>query len=287
MLCKRLPRPWTVFGFCGSWKQQRVPLQFAASQNFPFRSIKFQLPTADTYTSPAELSSARGSCRDLQRPCFAGGNRCLVSPAFSASTTTLASMRAQCTTRGRTACVVHNKQHAVTCKPTSPQPQSWRRTQQFHRPTPACRAEERSRDSTKTSEAERLKAPDMPPTKDSSRASEVGHEVIADAASKQAELEVQFQVACRKKQVRRKHKLVTSQTSSGLYSKGRGSRSSRLPLLVTFRYFRPSVACFEHQPTLASGHKLTVRIVVQSILQEVRLIEWPTPKQVCCTSCSS
>ena len=89
----------------------------------------------------------------------------------------LASTSAQCTARGRTACISHSKQHYVTCKATPGQSQSRPRPKQFRRPTPACRAEERSRDSTKTSEAERLKVPDMPPAKDSSRTSNVGYKI--------------------------------------------------------------------------------------------------------------
>lgn len=236
LLCRRLPRPRLVLAVGSS---SACPCNCCIPRIAHSGKLKCQFLRKPTHFLLSSIPFALEAAVGVVAPLLAGGNRCLGPPAFSASTMTLASTRAQCTTGGRSTCVAHSKQHAVTCKATSPQPYSWRRTQQFHRPTPACRAEERSRDSTKTSEAERLKVPDMPPAKDFSRTSEVGHEVIADPASKQAVIAVQFQVACRKKQVHRKHKLVTSQMSSGLYSKGKGSRSSRLRLLVTSRYFRP------------------------------------------------
>ena len=50
------------------------------------------------------------------------------------------------------------------------------------RPTPACRAEERSRDSVQTRETEKLEVPETPPAKDSSsRTSDVGSFMLSVA----------------------------------------------------------------------------------------------------------
>lgn len=180
--------------------------------------------------APAALSQLSEYVTQLA----AGCRWCLCSLALCDLLMGFASISAQCTARGRTACVAHSKQHAGTHKATSAQPQSWCRPQQFRRPTPACHAEERSRDSTKTSEAERLKVPDMPPAKDSSRTSDVGYE-IRHTQQAGIDVEAQFSTACRKIQVHLKQELVISQMSLGLCSKGKGSRVSQLHPQVTSR----------------------------------------------------
>ncbi|KAL3156969.1 hypothetical protein ABBQ38_001227 [Trebouxia sp. C0009 RCD-2024] len=133
---------------------------------------------------------------------------------------------ADCIARGPTASLSRCKKHAIVCRVASPHPQSWPRPQLLRRPTPACRAEERSRDSTKTSEAERLKAPDSPPAADIRRTSD------EEASTSQAQ---------------------TSDISDELRALQQRKRE-------------------QSQSSAPTGY-------VQSILQEVRLIEWPTPKQ--------
>ena len=192
----------------------------------------------------------------------------------------LASTSAQGTPRGRTACVAHSKQHATTCKATSRQLQSLRRPQQFRRPTPACRAEERSRDSTKTSEAERLRVPDMPPAKDSSRTSDVGYEATACLASRHRPI-----LTCMQEET------STSQAQSSdisdelraLQQRKRQQSESAAPT----GYIQVSQPMHQQQLYLCVVLCSPALDVLQSILQEVRLIEWPTPKQVCNISCST
>lgn len=93
------------------------------------------------------------------------------------------------------------------------------------RPTPACRAEERSRDSVQTRQTEKLEVPDTPPAKDSSSRT-------SDEAS------------------------TSQQQDTGI--------SDELKALQQRKR--------ESQAAAPSNY-------FQSILQEVRLIEWPSPKQ--------
>ncbi len=62
----------------------------------------------------------------------------------------------------------HCRRHVVSCSNgrRSDMDPSWCRNQLHTRPKLACRAEERSRDSLQTSQSEKLKVPDTPPSKE-------------------------------------------------------------------------------------------------------------------------
>lgn len=118
---------------------------------------------------------------------------------------------AHCAARGPTGSLMRRKKHATTCRAASSQ-STWPRPQLLRRSTPACRAEERSRDSTKTSEAERLKAPDSPPAADTGRSNDVSYQSTA-IQLKQARTSKHTRDTCRTKQVLLRHRLVIFQTS--------------------------------------------------------------------------
>lgn len=81
--------------------------------------------------------------------------------------------RANNSTGNCSVCLKRCRRPTITCKAVPSQAQAWPRPRHVRRPAPACRAEERSRDSTKTSEAERLKVPDVPPSKGTDRTADV------------------------------------------------------------------------------------------------------------------
>ncbi|DBA92202.1 TPA: hypothetical protein ACH3X1_015911, partial [Trebouxia sp. C0004] len=122
----------------------------------------------------------------------------------------------------------HCRRHVASCSNgrRSDIDPSWCRKQLNVRSKTACRAEERSRDSLQTSQKEKLKVPDTPPSKESTIPS-------ADEASTSQQQSEEITDELKMLQQRKREQSLASAPTG---------------------YF-------------------------ESILQEVRLIEWPRPKQ--------
>lgn len=141
--------------------------------------------------------------------------------------------------------------------------------QRCQRRSQRCRAEERSRDRSQTQEAEKIVVPDTPPAKDSSRSSDVSLQVFSLPLSSALSDFIPTQGA----------------SSSAQPS---GEVSEELKLLQQRKRESQAAAPSNYAQVLRSARYavnlvkacVCIYMVVQAVLQEVRLIEWPKPKQV-------
>jgi len=99
-------------------------------------------------------------------PCLIGF--CLLRLVYCAMSAFSANLRCP-TPASCSSSSAHCRRHVVSCSNDrrSHIDPSWCRNQLHIRPKSACRAEERSRDSLQTSQSEKLKVPDTPPSKES------------------------------------------------------------------------------------------------------------------------